>query len=94
MTELSLPGFFTEDFVKLIPQQRKMIVDLLNKGTLVSFSLTNDRQKAWMVVKVKSEEKLHDLMERFPMYDHFDYTYSQLAVHDTQFMGMPQLILN
>lgn len=94
MTELSLPGFFTEDFVKLIPPQRKMIVELLNKGTLVSFSLTSDRQKAWMVVKAKDEDKLHEIMEGFPMYDYFDYTFSQLAVHDTQFMGMPQLILN
>lgn len=94
MTELSFPPHFTESFMKLIPKQRQMIVQLLNKGTLASFSLSADRTKAWMVVKVKDEDKVHDLLESFPMYDYFDYSVSELALHDIQFLGMPQLILN
>lgn len=94
MTELSFPDYFSEGFMKLIPKQRKMIVELLNKGTLASFSLTANRKKAWMVVKAKDEEKVHDLLESFPMYDYFDYSVSELALHDIQFLGMPQLILN
>ena len=80
--------------MKLIPKQRQMIVALLNKGTLASFSLSEDRTKAWMVVKAKDEDQVHDLLEKFPMYDYFDYQISELALHDIQFLGMPQLILN
>lgn len=80
--------------MKLIPKQRQMIVHLLNKGTLASFSLSADRTKAWMVVRVKDEEKVHELLEKFPMYDYFEYSVAQLALHDIQFLGMPQLILN
>ena len=94
MTELSFPAYFSESFMQLIPKQRQMIVELLNKGTLASFSLSNDRKKAWMVVKAKNEDRVHELLERFPMYDYFDYSVSELALHDIQFLGMPQLILN
>ena len=94
MTELSFPAYFSESFMKLIPKQRKMIVELLNDGTLASFSLSNDRKKAWMVVRENDMEKVHDLLERFPMYEYFDYSISELVLHDIQFLGMPQLILN
>lgn len=94
MTEINFPTYFTQGFMELIPKQRQMIVQLLNDGRLASFSLSADRSKAWMVVRVKSEEKVHELLERFPLYDYFEYSVSELAVYDIQFLGMPQLILN
>lgn len=94
MITLDLPGYFTEDFVRLIPPQRKMIGELLAEGKLTSFSLNADRTQAWMVIRSKSLKRVEAILEKFPMYDYFDYEIHELAVHDTEFLGLPQVMLN
>lgn len=94
MVTITLPSEFTEDYMKLIPRQRAMIVELLSSGRLSSFSLNRDRSIAWMVASVKNEEALQTMLGKFPMHKYFEYEISELILHDTQFMGLPKLVLN
>lgn len=94
MITLNLPGYFTEDFVRLIPPQRKLIGELLTKGKVSSFSLNTDRTQAWIVVNASSIARAERLIESFPMYDYFDYEILELAVYDTEFLGLPEVMLN
>ena len=94
MTTLTFPRHFTEEFLRLIPKQRAQVVRLLTQGKLASFSLSIERSNAWMVVNAKSEEAVKDLLKTFPMYDYIDYEIRDLAMHDVQHLGMPQLVLN
>lgn len=94
MVTLTFPFYKTEAFMSLIPRQRAMIVRLLGKGKVSGFSLNADRTQAWMVVKAKDFREVETLLERFPMYDHFDYDIDPLALHDNAFVGLPKVVLN
>lgn len=94
MVVMTFPAVFTEDFVKLIPQQRAQIVELLTEGKLASFSLNANRTQAWMVVRARTEEEVDELLESFPMYDYFEYEVEPLVLYDTEMMGLPQITLN
>lgn len=94
MVTIKLPEYFTPEYVALIPKQRAMIVELLAKGKISSFSLNRDRSHAWMVATSKDEDSLMRMLERFPMHDYFSYEFNELIMHDTEFMGLPKLALN
>ena len=94
MVTITLPSHFTEDYMKLIPRQRAMIVEMLSNGKLASFSLNRDRSVAWMVATAKDQEALYIMLGKFPMHKYFEYEVNELILHDTQFMGLPKVVLN
>jgi muconolactone delta-isomerase len=94
MVTLSFPPFISDDFIALIPRQRAMIVKMLSSGKLANFSLNDQRTNAWMVVNAKTEEEVEQLLERFPMYEYFQFEIERLILHDTAFMGLPKVVLN
>ena len=94
MITLTFPGYFTEDFVQLIPAQRAKIVELLTEGKLASFSLSMERSHGWMVARGESVAEIEEMLEDFPMYDYFDYDIAELAMYDTQHLGLPELMMN
>lgn len=94
MVTITLPAEFTGDYVSLIPKQRAMIVKLLSKGKLSSFSLNSARTTAWMVVNSKSLSHLERMLERFPMHPYFTYDIAELILHDTEWAGLPKMVLN
>ncbi len=94
MVTITLPGYFTQEYMALIPRQRAMIVEMLSSGKLSSFSLNKDRSMAWMVATCKDADALQTLLGKFPMHSYFEYEINELILHDTQFMGLPKLVLN
>ena len=94
MVTITLPAEFTGAYVALIPKQRAMIVKLLSKGKLSSFSLNNTRTTAWMVANSKNLTSLERVLERFPMHEFFTYEISELILHDTEWAGLPKMVLN
>lgn len=94
MVTLNFPRYITEEFLKLIPDQRKKIVELLANGKVCSFSLNQTRSSAWLVFQAKNQSEVETLLEDFPMYDFFTFEIDGLLVHDTEFMGLPKVALN
>lgn len=94
MVTILLPVIQTNEYMALIPKQRAMIVELLASGKLISFSLGRERTKAWMVASCKDKEALNTMLRKFPMHKFFEYEISELILHDTEFMGLPKMVLN
>jgi muconolactone delta-isomerase len=94
MVTITLPSYFSQEYMALIPKQRAMILELLSSGKLSSFSLNKDRSIAWMVATCRDHDALQLLLGKFPMHDFFEYEINELILHDTQFMGLPKLVLN
>lgn len=94
MVTISLPAEFTSDYLALIPKQRAMIVRLLSKGKLSSFSLNSERTTAWMVANCKDRASLQKMLDKFPMNEFFSYEISALILHDTEWAGLPKMVLN
>ncbi|MBK9447996.1 MAG: hypothetical protein IPN95_00990 [Bacteroidetes bacterium] len=94
MVTINLPQFPNEEYMLLIPKQRAVIVELLAAGRISSFSLDRNRQKAWMVASCKDHDALQNMLRKFPMHKFFEYEISELILHDTEFMGLPKMVLN
>jgi hypothetical protein len=94
MVTIDFPKFVTEEFLKLVPAQRRKIAELLANGKLASFSLNLDRSNAWLVIHGKSKADVVALLEQFPMHEYFTYKIDGLMVYDTEFMGLPKLAMN
>lgn len=69
-------------------------MQMLNKGRLSSFSLNAERSKAWMVMSGKDLEDVESQLAKFPMHRFFSYEVEELMVYDTEFMGLPKVVLN
>jgi hypothetical protein len=94
MITITLPSYFSQEYIELIPRQRMKIMQMLNKGRLSSFSLNSNRSMAWMVMNAKDEADVQKQLAKFPMHRFFSYEVEELMVYDTEFMGLPKVVLN
>ena len=94
MVTLAFPAYLTNDFVALIPKQRAVIIRLLTRGKLASFSLNERRTQGWMIVNAKTAEDVEKIVRSFPLYDYFDFEIDELILHDTAFLGLPKVVMN
>ncbi|MBC7863507.1 MAG: hypothetical protein IAF38_11060, partial [Bacteroidia bacterium] len=64
---ISLPKHPSDDFVSLLPNQRRIINELLQKKILESFALSADKTKAWAAVNADTAEEVKEIFSRFPL---------------------------
>ncbi|MEZ5042685.1 MAG: muconolactone Delta-isomerase family protein [Saprospiraceae bacterium] len=93
MIEFDLPALFTEEFMALIPKQRYVINELMDRGDIRSYSLALDRSKLWMIAVAKSEFELMEMIEQLPLSMYMSPAISELMFHNTASMVL-QFSLN
>ena len=94
MIEIELPQTLTEEFVRLIPQQRAKINELMGRVEIFTYSLSADRSRLWVIAKANSEKAVMDLLAKFPLIDHMRPEITELAFYMSEPVGMPKLIFN
>ena len=94
MITIDLPEVFTEKFVSRIPSQRQHISKLLKQGIAVSYSLSFDRKKLWVVLAADSEAEVHTLINKFPIKNYIKYELCPLLFNETSLNTVPHLWLN
>jgi len=92
MVEINL-GEFTEEFVALIPAQRTYINQLLENGTVLSYSLTEDRTKLWVIFVCKNKATVIGYLGKFPIANYIHYYIHPLLFHNSEVI-MPGMSLN
>lgn len=93
MVEINLSEF-TAEFVALIPAQRILINQLLAKGVVLSYSLTDDRSKLWVVFVCKNKAELIKYLDSFPIINFIQYSIHPLMFHNSMELMMPAISLN
>lgn len=93
MVEFSVPLQDFEQFSSLIPEQISQVARLMSKGTIVSYTLSIDRSKLWMVTNAGSESELLYTINSLPLSPFFHYSYQELLFHDTA-PWMEEICLN
>ena len=93
MIEFNLPRPITEEFMSLVPEQRACVSKLFHKGSLISYTLDQNRTKLWVILMADDESELLYLIDLFPMSDFMDYNYHELMFHETVAM-IPSMSLN
>ena len=94
MITIKLPTELTEDFVRLIPKQRKHIDKLMDEGKILQYSLSMDRSVVWVTMLASSEEQVMDRLSKFPMIGFMKPRIFELAFYNSVSNELPKLIMN
>lgn len=94
LVHITLPEIFTPKFVALIPKHRVLINDLLEKGTIRSYSLDMERHNVWAFIDAKNEKEVMDILSSFPIIKEVKIKITELAFYDSAPVGLPELIMN
>lgn len=94
MITTKLPGVITEEFVKLIPQQRALVNKLMDEGKIMQYSLAMDRSFLWITISASSEQEVMDILSTFPLIHYMKPEVSELAFYNSVSTELPKLIMN
>lgn len=94
LVHIELPDFFTQKFYSLIPAQRDIVADLLEKRVLLSYSLDMERKNIWAIMEAVSEQEVMDILSTFPIIKEVRVTITELAYSDSAPIRFPELIMN
>jgi muconolactone delta-isomerase len=94
MVEVSLPAKLTQEIIELIPSQRNFIDDLLQRGVILSYTLTLDRAMLWVVFEVENSKEVRTYLNAFPIADYVQFTIHELAFHNAADSVVPAISLN
>ncbi len=94
MITIKLPNEITEDFVRLIPKQRKHIDRLMDQGKIAQYSLSMDRSIVWVTMQALSEREVMDILASFPLIGYMKPEIQELAFFNSVSNELPKLIMN
>ncbi|MCX6297183.1 MAG: hypothetical protein NTX97_14215 [Bacteroidetes bacterium] len=94
MISIQLPDELSEEFISLIPKQRKKINDLMDEGKVLQYSLAFNRSQLWVIVSANSEIKALDIISTFPLIHFMKPEIYELAFHNSLSNELPKLIMN
>ncbi|MSQ78784.1 MAG: hypothetical protein EXR21_03790 [Flavobacteriaceae bacterium] len=94
MVSIRLPENFSPDFVELIPRQRAMVNELVDKGIIASYSLSIDRGRLWVVIQSSSEASVLDILSSFPLIAYMRFEIIPLMFHNFSLEPMHHISWN
>jgi len=94
LVHIILPDFFSQKFYELIPKQRILINQLLEKRIVRSYSLDMERKNLWVYIEAISEQDVMDILSTFPIIKQVKVNIHELAFFDSAPVSLPDLILN
>ena len=94
MVTIDLPAEFDETFISLIPQQRATVHELMEIGTIVSYALSGDRSRLWIIVNARTSQEVKQILRTFPIHQYIQGEIALLAFHEYIGSKMPELSMN
>jgi len=94
LAAISLPTHLTEEFVALIPAQRKHVNQLIGDGTLTGYSLALDRSKLWVTMVAETAREAEEIVAAFPLWKFFEVEIYPLAFHQSSRAALLKVSLN
>lgn len=94
MADIDMPAIISGDFMSRIPKQRAMINDLMQKGVILSYTLSGDRSKLWVILLATDGVEARKLIETFPLYEYLQCSIYELAFHNNRVNKFPELSMN
>lgn len=94
MVEFDLPTPYTEEFLEKIPLQKMVVDELMEEGKIISYALSMDRARLWMVVNADSEFAVLDVINEFPLIQDMHYIITELMFNHAGAIQVPAFSLN
>ncbi|MCC7233145.1 MAG: hypothetical protein IT242_09395 [Bacteroidia bacterium] len=77
-----LPSNPDNRFVSLIPEQRRVVREMLMKGLLSSYALSAEKDTIWMIVEAETELQVITLLADFPLRSYMKNDIRELLFHN------------
>ena len=95
MVEVQLPYAPSPEFFALIPAQRSKIAELMTQRKFLSYTVSADRLKLWIVMNAKDIVDAKEVLSQQPMNQYFTYTsFRELMFHEMAGFMYPAVSLN
>ncbi len=94
MVEMFLPEELDMDFMRMIPAHRAYINELISKGEIISYSISADRSKGWIIFLAEAAEAVLDIVQQFPIHQYITIEIHELFIHDGEAYRFPKLHFN
>ncbi len=95
MVEVQLPYNPTPEFFELIPQQRAKIAEFMTQRKFLTYTVSADRLKLWIVMIGRDETDAREILSQQPMDKYFSYlSFREIMFHEMVGMMFPTVSLN
>lgn len=94
LVHIILPDVFTGELYKLIPKQRELINELLEKRVVLNYSLDMERKNIWAFFEAKDKIELTAILNTFPIIRDVKVTIHELAFYDAAPFPIQDPIMN
>lgn len=94
MVEFDVPYPMSHEFMALVPEQRNCADKMMAEQHILSYSLTADRRKLWVIFSAESEADLFQLVTELPLTSYMHYEYQELMFHNAPWMLLPSPSMN
>lgn len=94
MIDVDIDNNPPSDFYLQIAAQRDMVLDLMDKGVVLSYGLSDDSTKLWLVAVGKDKDEIRVLTERFPLFKYMTFNIVPLMFFSNSTHKLPELSLN
>ncbi|HMS64599.1 MAG TPA: hypothetical protein PKD83_05020 [Ignavibacteria bacterium] len=94
MVEMDLPLPFDNEFISLIPEQRKIVDKLMREKLITMYAVSVEEGKLWTALLAESEDAAAEILMRFPIIELVEYRMYKLAFHNNIGAVTSQFSLN
>ena len=95
MVEVQLPYNPSQEFFELIPSQRMKIAEFMTQRKFLTYTVSADRMKLWIVMIAKDEMDARSILSEQPMDKYFSYqSFREIMFHEMIGMMFPTVSLN
>ncbi|MDZ4668499.1 MAG: muconolactone Delta-isomerase family protein [bacterium] len=94
MVEIFLPNDIDLDFMRMIPAHRAYINELIAAGQILSYSISFDRSKGWIIFLSERADEVLDIVQQFPIHQFITIEINELFIHDGEAYRFPKLNFN
>jgi len=83
MVEFEIPHTLSSEFVTLIPDQRKIVHQMMSDGKIINYSLASDQSRLWIVIMGDSEYDVADILATLPLTSFMNFRIRALAFYNS-----------
>lgn len=94
LVDFDLPLELNDEFIQLIPDQRRQIDELMANGIVLSYALAIDRSKVWATVNAESAEEVQEILNSMPLIHFMEPVIYELEFYNATGNGLPAISLN
>lgn len=94
LVDFDLPLELNDEFIQLIPDQRRQIDELMANGIVLSYALAVDRSKVWATVNAESAEEVQEILNSMPLIHFMEPVIYELEFYNATGNGLPAISLN